>query len=213
MIKNNFAVLMAERGLKIADVHEDTGISKTTLMAIADNTGKGVQYDTIDKLCIYLGVEPKDFFLYIPFNWSFYVSEKENLKDYFLLDVEGSNYQKTFYFEPYLQFGNVYDFPIANRDYNYWIKIDLVQSDAYDADELYSIFKNSHITIKTILQSEIKNFLINHIHSLVNIKQKVYNDEKRSYTEIQMKKGDKIYIEFDSWGEKGLYLNFSMIIN
>ncbi len=28
MIKSNLAVLMAERGLKIADVYNDTGISK-----------------------------------------------------------------------------------------------------------------------------------------------------------------------------------------
>ncbi|HHJ8663579.1 TPA: helix-turn-helix domain-containing protein, partial [Streptococcus pyogenes] len=42
---------MAERGLKIADVYEDTGISKTTLMALSENTGKGVQFDTVDKLC------------------------------------------------------------------------------------------------------------------------------------------------------------------
>ena len=57
MIKTNFAVLMAERGLKIADVYEDTGISKTTLMTLSENTGKGVQFDTVDKLCNYLGID------------------------------------------------------------------------------------------------------------------------------------------------------------
>lgn len=33
-MKNKLAVLMAERGLKIADLYKDTGISKTTLMQI-----------------------------------------------------------------------------------------------------------------------------------------------------------------------------------
>lgn len=67
MIKNNLSVLMAERDLKIADVYEDTGISKTTLMALAENNGKGVQYETIDKLCNYLEVSPSEFFIYAPY--------------------------------------------------------------------------------------------------------------------------------------------------
>ena len=67
MIKSNLAVLMAERGLKIADVYNDTGISKTTLMALSENKGKGIQFETIDKLCNYLNVSPQDFFIYSPF--------------------------------------------------------------------------------------------------------------------------------------------------
>lgn len=70
MIKTNLAVLMAERGLKIADVYEATGISKTTLMAISENTGKGIQYETMDKLCNYFGITPKDFFIYSPYRFS-----------------------------------------------------------------------------------------------------------------------------------------------
>ncbi|MFQ6839511.1 MAG: hypothetical protein ACLRTE_06070 [Streptococcus lutetiensis] len=30
-------------------------------MALAENTGKGVQFDTVDKLRNYLGIELKDF--------------------------------------------------------------------------------------------------------------------------------------------------------
>ena len=71
MIKTNLAVLLAERGLKIADVYKATGISKTTLMAISENSGKGIQYDTMDKLCSFLEVEPKDFFVYSPYMVSF----------------------------------------------------------------------------------------------------------------------------------------------
>ena len=58
---------MAERGLKIADVYNDTGISKTTLMALSENKGKGIQFETIDKLCNYLNISPQDFFVYSPF--------------------------------------------------------------------------------------------------------------------------------------------------
>lgn len=74
MIKTNLAVLMAERGLKIADVYEATGISKTTLMAISENTGKGIQYETVDKLCNYLEVSPSDFFVYAPYIFNIFDS-------------------------------------------------------------------------------------------------------------------------------------------
>lgn len=55
-MKSKLAVLMAERGLKIADLYRDTGISKTTLMQIANNTGKGIQYRTLEKLLDYFDV-------------------------------------------------------------------------------------------------------------------------------------------------------------
>lgn len=63
-MKNKLAVLMAERGLKIADLYRDTGISKTTLMQIANNTGKGIQYETLEKLLDYFDISPNDFFGY-----------------------------------------------------------------------------------------------------------------------------------------------------
>ena len=61
MLKNNLSVLMAERGLKIADLYNATGISKTTLMAIANNNSIGIQFETLDRLCNYLDVTPNDF--------------------------------------------------------------------------------------------------------------------------------------------------------
>ena len=63
-MKNKLAVLMAEQGLKIADLYRDTGISKTTLMQIANNTGKGIQYETLEKLLDYFDISPNDFFGY-----------------------------------------------------------------------------------------------------------------------------------------------------
>lgn len=77
MIKTNLAVLMAQRGLKIADVHQATGISKTTLMALAENDGKGVQFDTVDKLCIFLGIPISDFFIYVPYIFNFKVLDND----------------------------------------------------------------------------------------------------------------------------------------
>ena len=67
MLLCNLAVLMAERGLKIVDVYNKTGISKTTLMALSENKGKGIQFDTINKLCNFLQVTPSEFFVYSPY--------------------------------------------------------------------------------------------------------------------------------------------------
>lgn len=67
MLKSNLSVLMAERGLKIVDLYNATGISKNTLMSLSENTSKGVQFETVDKLCNYLGVTPADFFVYAPY--------------------------------------------------------------------------------------------------------------------------------------------------
>lgn len=64
MLKNRFAVLMAERGLKVRDVHEMTGISRSTLTNLRDNKTKMIRMDTINKLCKLFGITPNDFFVY-----------------------------------------------------------------------------------------------------------------------------------------------------
>lgn len=68
MILCNLAVLMAERKLKISKLSLDTGISRTTLTALYYNTGKGIQFDTANVLCMYLGVDMKDLFTTLPFD-------------------------------------------------------------------------------------------------------------------------------------------------
>ena len=68
MIKSNLATLLAERNLKITKASEDTGISRTTLTSLASGNAQGIQFDTIDNLCIYLSVAPGDLFLYVPFD-------------------------------------------------------------------------------------------------------------------------------------------------
>lgn len=104
MILCNLSVLMAERGLKIADVYEKTGISKTTLMALSENKGKGVQFETVDKLCNFLQVTPSDFFVYSPY--MFYVSRgifvSGRNKKQPVIDVIGKKGIKREKFEPFM---------------------------------------------------------------------------------------------------------------
>lgn len=47
--------LMGNRRLKIADVCKDTKISRPTLTALYYGTSKGINFDTINKLCSYFG--------------------------------------------------------------------------------------------------------------------------------------------------------------
>lgn len=66
MIRCNLSVLLAEQNLKITKVSNDTGISRTTLTALANNYGQGIQFDTINKLCMYLKVGPEQLIAFAP---------------------------------------------------------------------------------------------------------------------------------------------------
>lgn len=62
MIKCNLGVLMAERKLSIQDVSDKTGLSRTTISALVNETGKGIQFDTMDALCELLKITPGALF-------------------------------------------------------------------------------------------------------------------------------------------------------
>ena len=66
MLLCNLSVLLSERNLKITQVSKDTGISRTTLTSLSQNKGAGIQFDTINKLCTYLKITPKDLFIFYP---------------------------------------------------------------------------------------------------------------------------------------------------
>ena len=66
MIHCNLATLLAQRNLKISKVFQDTGISRTTLTALAYNHAQGIQFDTLNTLCTYLKVRPTDLILHVP---------------------------------------------------------------------------------------------------------------------------------------------------
>lgn len=68
MLICNLSVLLAERNLSITQVSHNTGISRTTLTSLASNHSKGIQFDTLNELCIYLNISPEEFFVHIPFD-------------------------------------------------------------------------------------------------------------------------------------------------
>lgn len=59
---NNFRVLLAKKKLNMQDVVRETGLSKNTVRALFYETGKGVQFETIEKVCRFLECEISDLF-------------------------------------------------------------------------------------------------------------------------------------------------------
>lgn len=69
MIKCNLAVLLAERGLKMADIINDTSLSKTAIRGLYYNQSKGIQFETLETICDYLNVNPEEVIKKILFSW------------------------------------------------------------------------------------------------------------------------------------------------
>lgn len=55
-MNNNFRVILAKQRKKVLDVHEATGISKTTLTALYYERTKNPETETLLKVANYLGV-------------------------------------------------------------------------------------------------------------------------------------------------------------
>jgi len=70
MLIPNLSVLLAERRLTISRVSQDTGISRTTLTALSGRSARGIQFDTLNRLCQYLRVTPDTLFIYLPYDLS-----------------------------------------------------------------------------------------------------------------------------------------------
>lgn len=85
LIRNRLSVLLAERNLKITRVSKDTGIARSTITSITQNDAKMIQLETINSLCIYLGITPCEFFEFSEFDVTFnvYCEEKISSDDIF----------------------------------------------------------------------------------------------------------------------------------
>ncbi|WP_065424916.1 helix-turn-helix domain-containing protein [Ligilactobacillus salivarius] len=192
MIKSNLAVLMAERGLKIADVYNDTGISKTTLMALSENKGKGIQFETIDKLCNYLNISPQDFFVYSPF----LVEYIENENGLFLKLVSGDKINN-FYFNFDVSKDSELDFSTKmifsnnpSKKYDFYLIVGIEEG----RDELEKIYNNLNIIFKRELVNNIFKHSINWFIENKKIKNAVCNvyleiNDIGLYKEIEIKDG------------------------
>lgn len=62
MIKCNLSRLMGERKLKIADVARDIEINRGTITRLYHETAVRVDFDVLEKLCVYLDCEISELF-------------------------------------------------------------------------------------------------------------------------------------------------------
>lgn len=65
MIRNKFSGLLGEKMLKISTVSRATGISRTTLTNLYFKRGRGIEFETLNKLCEYLECNVDDLFEYV----------------------------------------------------------------------------------------------------------------------------------------------------
>lgn len=71
MLANRLKVLVAERGLMVKDVIENTGISRNVLSNMINNPFANVSNSNLDILCNYFDVKPNDFYDYLPWIFKF----------------------------------------------------------------------------------------------------------------------------------------------
>lgn len=63
-VKNNLAILMAKKNkFKLSEIARETGLNKNTIMALRNNKASGIQYDTLETLCDYFGVDIGEFLI------------------------------------------------------------------------------------------------------------------------------------------------------
>ena len=66
MLKNNLAILMAGKKIRIAELHRLTGISANTLSNLYNEKTNMISFSTIEKICEALECEVGELFKYIP---------------------------------------------------------------------------------------------------------------------------------------------------
>ncbi|MBE7387041.1 helix-turn-helix domain-containing protein [Ligilactobacillus salivarius] len=64
MIINKLSTIMGKKRIKIATLHEWTGISRSTLTQLYYDKTTMIKLDTIDKLCLALDVTPGELLEY-----------------------------------------------------------------------------------------------------------------------------------------------------
>ena len=83
MLINRLAILLAERSMSGARLATETGIAQSTISKITSNKSKQVDYETVNKICNYLGVTSDDFFDYSPIDYEIKYFIDEESEDIF----------------------------------------------------------------------------------------------------------------------------------
>ena len=69
MIKNNLANILKSKEKTAAWLSTKTGITPAALSKIVNNSSTKIDYSTLNKICLALRIEPKDFFDFLPYDY------------------------------------------------------------------------------------------------------------------------------------------------
>jgi putative transcriptional regulator len=153
MIKCNLAVLMAERGINISDLSKATGISRNALSALYNNTGKGIQFDTLSTLCEFFGVGVGDLLVNITFSAKILSAEMilpELCRFEALLIVQGQIFEATLYVEV-IDLRNDEENKLEEEfDFIYWIPPELYPKLSVIPREFQNYYFANEVTPKLL---------------------------------------------------------------
>lgn len=149
MIKCNLAVLLAERNMKISELSKRTGISRTTLTALAQNQSKGIQFDTFDTLCNYLKITPNDLFIQERFEYDFSVIEINKKESTLDILVEAEIEHKDYHFI------DSFSCVITLTHYDLHDHIDAIYITPRYSNAIVDVLKSIPVTFKTSFEEEL----------------------------------------------------------
>lgn len=66
MIKNRVSIVIGERRMTVAETAKLAGLNYNTVYNLFHDITKGIDFETLDKLCFALNCTPNDLFRYIP---------------------------------------------------------------------------------------------------------------------------------------------------
>jgi len=113
LIKSKLNIILAERDLSISDLSKRTGVSRTTLTSLTKNHSAGIQYDTLNKICMHLRIQPKDLFEYLPFDIEVRNEHSSTDPDEFIVKITITTSSKT---ESFFIMINVQYSIVGNRE-------------------------------------------------------------------------------------------------
>lgn len=118
MIISQLRTVLANHRMNITSLSRATGIPRATITLLADNKNVGVQFATLDKICMALHTDPASLFLYAP------ISVDAHVKPFANPDYDTS---EPFSFRAPFKFSLFHDGKLDERDMA--VDIDFVPSD------------------------------------------------------------------------------------
>ena len=193
MIRNRLSILLAERELTATEVSKETGISRTTLSSLVNNSGEGIQFKTLETICRFLDIEPSLFFDYsnalIHYENVKLSSYKYNNTDYeefyFDLPISVGVEEQVHRFNIYIQSKNqdFSDMKSRFKEFDFYVDID-TSTDFFDY-----IYNGLSLALKKETAKKILKISIELSKEIIN---KKYKTEKEQTVSVDIENLDKI---------------------